>query len=198
MLYYICYSGKRLCEPLPLPEQCGSNLQAKPCDPFDVGTTVGRDQQTKALARALLIIVGSHKGVSVTTLRTGWRRESLRNCPICGGSGEVFWQLSSSTKPVEWMCIGRKKPKPPKKKGALLIAETELSIEQRKVWMEYAARYGGSCTCVTQARIDFVQLKKIATQLQRIAHNERPPQHDLDDPLDDLFPGPYIYSEFLK
>ena len=96
------------------------------------------------------------------------------------------------------MCIGRKKPKPPKKKGALLIAETELSIEQRKIWMEYAARYGGSCACVTQARVDFVQLKRTAAQLQRIAHSERPPHHDLDDPLDDMFPGPYIYPEFLK
>ena len=85
------------------------------------------------------------------------------------------------------MCIGRHPPKPPKEKGALKLAETKLSKKQRKAWMEYAAQFDGSCACVTQARIDFVQLKRTAAQLQRIIHNEKTPEHDLDDPIDDLF-----------
>ena len=64
--------------------------------------------------------------------------------------------------------------------------------------MEHAARFDGSCVCATQARIDFTQLKRTAAQLQRIIHNEKTPQHDLDDSIDDMFLGPYIYPEFLK
>jgi hypothetical protein len=159
---------------------------------------VGRDQQTKSPRGALLIIVGSHKGHKMTTLRAGWRREPLKNCPICHGSGEVLWQLSSSTKPVEWKCIGRKKPKPPKKKGALKIAETEFSIKQREAWMKHAARFNSSCACVIQARLDFTQLKRTAAQIQRIIHNENSRHSELNDNLDDIFSGPYPFPEFLK
>jgi hypothetical protein len=98
-----------------------------------------------------------------------------------------MWQLSSSTKPVEWQCIGRKKPVPPKKKGALKIAETELSREQRRVWMEYAARFDGSCACVVMRKLDFTQLKRTAAQMQRVIHNEKPRKHDLDDDIADMF-----------
>ena len=132
-------------------------------------------------------------------LKPGWRREPLKNCPICHGSGDVLWQFSSSTKPQGWECVGRWPPRiPNRKKGPLKIVETKLSKKQRKVWMEHAARFDGSCVCATQARIDFTQLKRTAAQLQRIIHNEKTPPHDLDDSIDDMFLGPYNYPEFLK
>jgi hypothetical protein len=112
----------------------------------------------------------------------------LENCPICRGSGEVTWQFSSSVKPQEWECVGRYPPRNPnRKKGPLKIVETKLSKEQRKVWMEHVASFNGSCACVTQVRVDFTQLKRTAAQIQRIIHNEKPRQHDLDDDIDDLF-----------
>jgi len=123
----------------------------------------------------------------MTKLPPRWRREPLENCPICKGKGEINWRLYSKTKPEEWICVGRAKPIPPKKKGKLLMAESAESIERREVWMEHAATWDGPCACVTQRRVDFTQLKRTAAQMQRIIHNEKPPEHSLDDSIDDLF-----------
>jgi hypothetical protein len=37
-------------------------------------------------------------------------------------------------------------------------------------------------------RLDFTQLKRTAAQINRIANNEKPREHNLNDPLDDMFP----------
>jgi len=127
-----------------------------------------------------------------------WKRQPPWNCPICQGTGKMVDRLYSNVPPQEWQCIGRKRPKPPKKKGALKIVETELSKAQRESWMEHAARLNNHCLCVAMSKLDYTVLRRTAAHIQRIIHNERPKQHDLDDPLDDMFPGPYIHPEFLK
>jgi hypothetical protein len=119
-------------------------------------------------------------------MKPGQRREPLWNCPLCKGKGEIFWQLYSSVPPSEWVCIGRKKPKPPKTKGALIMAESGTSAERREVWMKHAAHFDGNCLCTTMRVLDYTQLKRTASQIQRIVHNERPRQHTLNDDLENI------------
>jgi len=67
------------------------------------------------------------------------------------------------------------------------MAETKLSKKQRTTWMEHAAHFEGSCACVIMGRLDYTQLKRTASQMKRVIYDEKPRQHTLDDPLDDLF-----------
>jgi hypothetical protein len=67
------------------------------------------------------------------------------------------------------------------------MAESAKSKKMRKIWMKYAAYFEGSCACVIMSTLDYTQLKRTASQMQRIIHNEKPPQHTLNDPIDDLF-----------
>jgi hypothetical protein len=78
------------------------------------------------------------------------------------------------------------------------MAESALSKKQRAAWMEHFAHYERRCPCTTMRKIDYSQLKFIAQQIQRTVENKNPRKHMLNDPLDDLFPGPYLYPEFLK
>jgi hypothetical protein len=89
--------------------------------------------------------------------------------------------------PQEWVCIGRKEPIPPKRKGALRLAESALSKAQRESWMNHAAHFDGNCPCTTMLKVDYTQLKRTAAQMQRIVNNENPRQHDLNDDIDDMF-----------
>jgi len=128
----------------------------------------------------------------MNNLPFGWKRKPLRNCPLCKGEGEILWQLYNAV-PPELVCVGWKIPP---RKGPKL-AESKVSKVRRAVWMEFAHRKS-DCACVTMHRINFPFLKNIATHKKRVVDNVQPEESELNDPLDDLFPGPYIYPEFLK
>jgi hypothetical protein len=66
------------------------------------------------------------------------------------------------------------------------MAESPLSAEKRAVWMEHAAHFNGLCLCMIMSTLDYTQLKRTAAQMKRIAHNEKPRQHSLNDSLEDI------------
>src|SRR5262245_55897792 len=124
----------------------------------------------------------------------GWRRKPLRDCPLCKGMGKILWQNYNSV-PPELRCIGWKYTG---KKRIPRLAESAISKERRETWMEYAARFESSCACVLVYRVDYEILKRVSEHHKRVKKNEKIAEDKLDDPLDDLFPGPYLYPEFLK
>jgi hypothetical protein len=95
--------------------------------------------------------------------------------------------------PPELVCIGWKLPP---RKGPKLV-ESSLSKMKRAIWLEFADRES-NCICVTMHRVNYPLIKKVASHKNRVAENPPHPESDLDDPIDDLFPGPYPYPEFLK
>jgi len=76
------------------------------------------------------------------------------------------------------------------------MAESAVSEVKRKIWLEFADRKS-DCACVTMHRVDYPLLKRVASHKKRVADNTPIKESDLDDLLDDLFPGPYLYPEFL-